>query len=157
MSWARQRPPALREASFPAIDTLGRAKLMRVQTWAWLIGLTDATDERVLEWARSFSAPPSIQVRGARLDADSFSPERRAIRLIADEPIIHIELTPTTVCVNPVFEIADVDQQQTLKQVRRDNTPLPPQSWAWDGRTLWIDATMRERAELDFEFTPPED
>jgi hypothetical protein len=152
MSWARQRPPALREASFPAIDTLGRAKKMRVQTWAWLIGLTDATDERVLEWAQSFSAPPSIQVRGAHLQAESFAPERRAIRFIADEPTILIQLTPANVCVNPVFEIAGVDQRRTLKEVRLNKTSLPPKSWAWDGQTLWIDSTIRERAELKLEF-----
>ena len=30
---------------------------MRVQTWAWLIGLTDAPDARLLEWAQEFSFP----------------------------------------------------------------------------------------------------
>jgi len=149
MSWARQRPPALREAQFPAIDTLGRAKPMRVQTWAWLIGMTDESDERVREWVRSFSAPPSINVRGATLAAEPFVPERRAIRLITEEPLVQIQLTPNTICVNPVFEINTLGSPQ---EIRIGKKPLAKESWQWDGATLWINATFREPTELELDF-----
>src|SRR2546428_802403 len=105
MSWAMQRPPALRESRLQTLDTLGRSKPMQRQTWAWLIGFTDAGDARLLEWARSFSAPPSLQLTGARLDSESYAPERRAIRIVAQAPSITMTLQPSSVCVNPVFEI----------------------------------------------------
>lgn len=151
MSWARQRPPPLREARLQALDTLGRSKPMRVQTWAWLIGLTDAADARVLEWARSFSAPPSLQLTGARLESESFMPERRAVRLIAETPVVTLTLRPPGVCVNPVFEIRNAPLR--LSRVILDESSLPPEDWAWDGKTFWLSATVREPTTLRLDFS----
>jgi len=36
-------------------DALGVTRKMQVEKWAWLIGLSDADDTRLLEWARSFA------------------------------------------------------------------------------------------------------
>jgi hypothetical protein len=40
---------------------------------------------------------------GARIDFPSYSPERRAMRLVAESPSIEIKLKPMARTVNPVF------------------------------------------------------
>ena len=65
ISWAKNRPTPVRTARFDTVDTLGRSKPMQVQTWVWLIGMSDAGDARLLEWAHSFSTPPSVELKGA--------------------------------------------------------------------------------------------
>ena len=67
---------------------------MTVRRWAWLIGITDASDTRLIEWAKSFSTPPSIGVSGGRLDFQSYSPERRAIRLTVTDRVVQIAINP---------------------------------------------------------------
>jgi|tagenome__1003787_1003787.scaffolds.fasta_scaffold20728643_2 hypothetical protein len=135
MSWAMQRPPALREASFASVDTLGHSRPMRVQTWVWLIGLTDTADSRLLQWAQSFGSPPSLErLTGVRLSSESFAPEREAIHLIAEAQSITVRLRPLGVCVNPVFEIRNAPSQ--LLRVTLDESPLPRESYASDGKTL---------------------
>jgi hypothetical protein len=39
-----------------------------------------------------------------------------------------------------------------LSQVILNESPLPPQQYAWDGRTLWINATLRKPATLGLRF-----
>ncbi len=78
MSWARQRPTPVQTAQVETSDTLGRTKSMLVQTWVWLIGMSDADDARLLQWAHSFAQPPPLELDGARLEADSYIPQRRA-------------------------------------------------------------------------------
>jgi hypothetical protein len=51
ITWAQQRPSTLRESQLQTVDSLGRSKRMQIQTWVWMIGLTDAEDG-VLEWAK---------------------------------------------------------------------------------------------------------
>ena len=150
MSWAMQRPPPLRETRLQAPDTLGRSRPMRVQTWVWLIGLTDAEDARVLDWAKSFAAPPSLELNGARLEAESFSPERRAIRLVVEGPLVTLKLRPLQICVNPVFEMRNTPPR--LLRVELNGLLLPREHWAWDGKTLWLETTLREPAELALDF-----
>jgi hypothetical protein len=79
MSWAGKRPTPLATAERVVLDALGRSRLMTRRTWAWLIGATDADDARLVAWAKSFAAPPSLELKGARLAFDSYCPERRAI------------------------------------------------------------------------------
>jgi hypothetical protein len=151
ITWAMQRPPALRETRLATIDTLGRSRPMQVQTWFWLIGLTDAGDSDLLERARSFSAPPAIvKLTGARLESESFAPERRAIRLIADDSTIALTLQPASICVNPVFEIRGA--LPNLSQVMLDESPIAAERFAWDGHTLWLNITLRKPARLRLEF-----
>jgi hypothetical protein len=151
MTWAMQRPPALRESRQQTIDTLGHSKLMQVQTWVWLIGLSDAADSQILEWARSFGSPPSVKdLVGARLETESVAPERRAMRLIAEKPSIGLTMCPSDICVNPVFEIRDAPKR--LSRVVLNGSAVAPESYAWDGKTLWLNATLRMPAELRFDF-----
>ncbi len=150
MSFARSRPKPLRTAQLEALDTLGRSKPMIIQTWAWLIGTSEAGDARLLEWARSFAKPPALEVRGARLEANSYVPERRAMRLVVEEPAVTIAIKPATVCVNPVFELAAAPK--TPARVKLDGRPLDAGQYAWDGRTLWLDATIRRPTVLSLQF-----
>ncbi len=150
MSWSRSRPAPVRTARVETLDTLGRSRPMIVQTWVWLIGMTDAPDERLLDWAKSFSAPPSIELQGARLDAEPYVPERRAIRLVAKDPSVTIRIKPAARCVNPVFEFAGPPRE--LAGVTISGRPLDPSQFAWDGHTLWLGVTIGEATEVRVDF-----
>ena len=150
MTWAMQRPPPLRESSQQKLDTLGRSRPMRNQTWAWLIGFSDANDAHLLEWARSFSAPPSLQLTGARLESESFAPERRAIRMVAEADSITMTLRPSGICVNPVFEIRDA--RPRLTRILLNDALLPREKWAWDGEILWLNVTLQKPADVRIDF-----
>jgi hypothetical protein len=150
MSWARSRPKPLRTAQLETLDTLGNSKPMVVQTWIWLIGMSDADDGRLVEWARSFAKPPTLEVRGGRLEAESYVPERRAIRLVVEEPTVVIEIKPIGACVNPVFELAGAPA--TLTEVALGSRSLDAKDYAWDGQTLWINTTLTQATQLRLAF-----
>lgn len=150
MSWARSRPKPLRSAQVETLDTLGRSKPMLVQTWAWLIGMSDADDARLLAWARSFAHPPSLELQGARLEAESYLPERRAMRLVVEAPRIGMTIKPAPPCVNPVFELAGAPG--ALMSVRLGGRALGAKDYAWDGKTLWINATLMRDTRVQLEF-----
>jgi hypothetical protein len=152
VSWAKSRPMPLRMAQYQTVDTLGRSKPMQVQTWAWLIGMSDADDTRLLHWARSFSTPPSIEVQGARLDGEPYLPERRAIRLIVEDTKISIMIKPATPCIHPVFELAGAPRN--LHRVWLADRPLDAKEYAWGGHTLWLGAVVAEATRLKLEFAP---
>lgn len=82
--------------NIPSIETLGRSRLMNVQRWVWMIGANDDSDERLLEWAGSFSRPPSVEVRGGQLDSQSHSPERRAICVVVQDKAVSSRSSPET-------------------------------------------------------------
>lgn len=150
MSWATQRPSPLRDARLITLDSLGRARPMQSQTWAWLIGMTDASDDRLLEWAHSFSTPPSITgLKGARLATNPYVPERRAICLKPETTRIELTLTPGRVCVNPVLEIVEWSGRSV--EVWLDDRKLAAKDYAWDGRVLWIEATFSIATRLRIE------
>jgi hypothetical protein len=151
MTWGYfLRPEPLRSAQFDMPDASGRVKPMLRQTWAWLIGMSDAGDDRLLQWARSFSAPPSLDLQGARLNAESYVPERRALRLIVEESTVVIRVKPRDVCINPVFELADAPRK--LARVQLGERALVTEEYAWDGHTLWVNATMLEDTVLTLKF-----
>jgi len=151
LSWGLENQTPTFAATVRTLDTLGRSKTMVAQRYVWLIGMTDASDRRVLEWAQSFKNPPSLELKGAHLDPESsYSSERRAIRLIAEDPIATITLKPTVRCVNPVFELRDAPK--ILKSVRAGNRQLGAEEYAWDGQTLWINGNFDEVTSLNLEF-----
>jgi hypothetical protein len=151
MSWARSRPAPLRTAQVDTLDTLGHEKPMVVQTWAWLIGTTDAGDERLLEWAASFARPPTLEVQGARLEAESYVSERRAMRLVVEAPIVTITVKPTTACVHPVFELDH--SLNTLSTVELAGRQLDSTEYAWDGHLLWLNSTLRDETSITLTFS----
>lgn len=149
MSWAGTRPRPLRTGERTTLDTLGRSRPMVERTWAWLIGMTGEPDARLVARAKSFAAPPSLELKGARLGFGGSIPERRAIRLVADAPeiAITIKASPGSPCVNPVFEIDGLPKSGRPRLVLAGRE-LDPSRYAWDGRTLWLDATITAPAEL---------
>ncbi|MEW5976500.1 MAG: hypothetical protein AB1898_11925 [Acidobacteriota bacterium] len=150
IGWGLNRQTPVSSFDLQSIDTLGQSKLMNVQRWVWLIGANDDSDERLLEWAASFSKPPSVELQGGRLAPESYSTERRAIRVLVDEITLQLTLIPVVRCVNPVFEL--MKAPRNLVSIQLDNRPLPPQKYVWDGQTLWLDVTLRETAQLRVEF-----
>lgn len=154
VSWAKNRPEPLRTSRLETLDSLGRVKPMVRQTWAWLIGMTDADDARLLQWAKSFSAPPALELQGARFDSEPYSPERRAIGLVAEDRSITIQIKPATVCVNPVFELSGAPK--SLDRVQLSGRTLEPHEYAWDGRVLWVRATVTHAVSLALEFSDTE-
>ncbi len=151
MSWGHRRPQPLESRTAEMPDALGVTRMMKVEKWAWLIGLSDSDDARLLEWSRSFATPPQVQADGARLQTPSYSTERRATLLSVDKPEVSLTITPSTPCVHPVFELQGAPK--TLSRLELDGRELPPGDYAWDGRTLWLNATLRKSATLRLKFT----
>ncbi len=146
MSWAGTRPRPLRTAELTTLDTLGRSRPMTVRTWAWLIGMTGESDARLVERAKSFATPPALELRGARVGFEGYAPERRAIRLVAEAREIAITIKPGVPCVDPVFEIDGASTSGI--RVSLAGQHADPPHYAWDGRTLWLDAAIRVPTEL---------
>ena len=187
MSWAGRRPAPLATTELITLDTLGRSRPMTVRRWAWLIGMSDEADARLVDWAKSFATPPSLDVRGARVDAPGYVPERRAIRLnvlarswegeppgeprrnparteprppeITQDRLdvsshdIQITIKPGPVCINPVFELMHAPRGEM--HLTLAGRPLDERRYAWDGRTLWLDATIDTPTELRVTFSVP--
>ena len=154
MSWAGTRPRPLRSAELMTLDTLGRSRPMTVRTWAWLIGMSGESDARLVARAKSFATPPALELRGARVGFDGYSPERRAIRLVAEAPEVAITIKPGSPCVNPVFEFEGVPKGAA--RVVLAGRVLDSSRYAWDGRTLWLDATIATPTELRVTFSDPD-
>jgi hypothetical protein len=151
MSWGHRRPEPLESRTTEMSDALGVTRPMQVEKWAWLIGLSNADDARLLEWSSSFATPPQIEVEGARLDIPSYNRERRATLLSVEKPIVSLTIKPATACVHPVFEFRDAPR--TLSRVELDERMLSANDYAWDGRTLWLNHTLRHEAALRLTFS----
>jgi hypothetical protein len=150
MSWATNRPKPIRVQTVETKDGLGQLKTMKVQTWVWLIGMTDAGDEALVQWAQSFTRPPALELQGARQDAEPYAPERRAMRLFVEDRSVTIAVKPAGRCVNPVFELQGAPK--TLVSVKLGNEALGPKQYAWDGKTLWLSANLSQPTTLRLEF-----
>ena len=77
-------------------------------------------------------------------------PERRALRLIVKDKRVCVTIKPCKVCVNPIFEL--LGAPESLTRVQLAGRTLDTSEYAWDGHTLWLDATLRENAQLTIEF-----
>jgi hypothetical protein len=146
MSWGGTRPSPLQTSELVTLDTLGRARPMTVRRWAWLIGMTDASDRRLIEWAKSYSTPLSFGLSGARLDFNSYSPERRAIGMTVTDRVVQITTNPGPPCVNPVFEFKGAPPGGVTVSLR--DHPIDEEHYAWDGRVLWLDTTIESATQL---------
>jgi hypothetical protein len=153
MSWAGHRPAPLASGELITLDSLGRSRSMNVRRWAWLIGMSDATDAGLIDRAKSFATPPSLELRGARLSFAGYVPERRAIRLEGIANDIRITINPAGPCLNPVVEFASAPG--AISQITLAGRPLDVEHYAWDGRTLWLDATIETSTELRVTFGSP--
>jgi hypothetical protein len=151
MSWAAEKPTPLRSSELVTLDALGRSRPLSVRQWAWLIGMSDAQDDRLVAWAKSYAMPPSLlDLRGATLDSEPYAPGRRALRLIVDRQDVTITIKPGPACVNPVFELAGAPQGPV--HVALGGRTLGAEQYAWDGHVLWLDATIETPTELSLKF-----
>jgi len=151
MSWGRRRPAPLEKKLVDTVDTLGRARRMLVQQWAWLIGMSDDSDARLLARARSYAQPPEVSVTGGLYEG--WSAERRAHRVAVMESTVMIRIKPRLLCVNPVFDMANVNDK--LSAVALDGRLLRRKDYAWDGQTLWLDADITRPTTLQLTFESP--
>lgn len=149
MSWARRRPQPLKKELVDTLDALGRARTMLVQQWAWLIGMSDDSDERLLGRAQAYSQPPQVSVTGGSYEG--WQADRRAHRIAASESKVTIRIEPRVPCANPVFELANANGD--LNAVAFDELLLGREDYAWDGRVLWLgrDVTRPTTLQLTFE------
>ena len=127
-----------------AIDTLGKRRPMQTAEYAWLIGMTDDSDERLLERARSYTHPPKITLTGG--EYEGWQADRRAHRISVTDSTLVIQISPQVTCVNPVFELVKADRE--LTEVSLDGHLLRPEEYAWDGQTLWLARDITAAATL---------
>ena len=147
MSWAGTRPTPLDTRGLVTPDTLGHSRPMVLRRWAWLIGMSDEPDNRLRDRARSFATPPSIEsLQGARLAFDAYVPERRAIRLVVEGPDVAFTIKPGPPCVNPAFEFEHVPGGDI--GIMLAGRKIESAQYVWDGRTLWLDATIATPTEV---------
>jgi hypothetical protein len=151
MSWGHRRPQPLESRTADMPDALGVTRKMQVEKWAWLIGLSDADDASLLEWSRSFATPPKVEAEGAKLQSPAYNTERRATLLTVEKPIVSLTIKPTTPCVHPVFELQGAPKM--LSRVELGSRVLAANDYAWDGRTLWLNNTLRDEAPLRLTFS----
>jgi hypothetical protein len=151
LTWAMGNMPVPHSrAEGEALDTLGNVRRMVREQWVWLIGMNDDPDARLLDWAHSFSRPPGIKLEGGVFDVDSYSAARRAIRIRPERGTISITLNPVAKYINPVFEFIDASSGRIT--VRVDGRQLPDDRYAWDGKTLWLNADFSRPATLGITF-----
>ena len=84
------------------------------------------------------------------MEAESYVPERRAIRLIVEADAVTIAIKPAAACVNPVFELCR--RRKGSPDVQLAGRLLDASEYAWDGKTLWINATLTQAASLRLRF-----
>lgn len=151
LTWGMSnRPVPTSTSTVETIDTLGKSKIMTVQQWSWLIGKTNTSDEELIEWAKTFSGPPSIKLQGAILDFESYAPERRAIRIRVTQPTATITLEPVTSYMNPVLEMTSVPGK--LASVSVGEHSLAKSDYAWDGHILWLNVKIDKPARFTLHF-----
>jgi hypothetical protein len=73
------------------------------------------------------------------------------VRLTVEKPIVSLTVKPATPCVHPVFEFRNAPR--TLSRVELDARMLSANDYAWDGRTLWLNHTLRHEAALRLTFS----
>ena len=149
MTWAfDRRPDPLESRTSDTVDTLGKKRPMHQAKYAWLIGMTDDSDERLLKRARSYARPPEISVTGG--DYRGWKADRRAHLIGVAARVVAIQVKPHIACVNPVFELEGEDRD--LREIALDGRVLRPEEYAWDGQTLWFAGDINDAATLRLTF-----
>ncbi len=146
-------PKPLHSETGPMKDAMGRTRAMRRLTFAWLIGASDADDETLRHWMQSTAEPAEVEARGARKESAFYAAERRAFRLVAEAQELTLTITPHGWCMNPVFEIANAPK--SIRTITLAGQPLGADQYAWDGKTLWVQAALYQPAELRLAFAAP--
>jgi hypothetical protein len=151
MSWVSASPEPIMSRDLEPMLVNGKSSPRRLRRWAWLIGMTDAPDERLIAWARSYGKVPRLELKGATAPAGDATEDPRLLRVRVHDRRVVLKLHPTPICVNPVFELLGAPKGPLA--VTRDGQRLAPELFAWDGRVLWLDATISTATELSIEFS----
>jgi hypothetical protein len=133
---------------------------MRRDCFVWLIGVSDASDDELRRMAQSYAKPAHIEAKGARRVEEAAylyaQQERRAFCFTVEAAARRVEfrIMPDKWCVNPVFELAQAPKQ--LCSVKLDGRELEPRRYAWDGKTLWVEASISKLSTFILEFAKTE-
>jgi hypothetical protein len=149
-TYSLSRPKPIKSAIVDTKDAFGIVKPMKIETWAWLIGMTDANDDGLLQLAQSYAKPPALDLTGAKQDQEPYSFESRAMRLVVDNKNVTIKIKPEGWCINPVFELKNAPKK--LQEIKLEGKPLPTDKYAWDGNTLWLNAKINQPEMLQLLF-----
>jgi hypothetical protein len=116
-----------------------------------MIGMTAESDEQLVQRAHSFASPPSITVRGGRVDIDGYVPERRALRINVEDRALRVSIKPERPFVNPVFELVNAPAKDI--EVSLDGAALEKDEYRWDGHCLWLNITLQKQTNLSVIFS----
>jgi hypothetical protein len=150
MTWGNNKPRPIKSFVVKTKDAFDIQKDMKIETWAWLIGMTDASDDFLLQIAKSFDTPPLLELSGAKQNSEFYAMERRAMSLIVENKIVSITIKPNGWCVNPVFELQNAPKR--LQEVKIGNKTLASEKYAWDGYTLWLDLIIHQPEIIQLRF-----
>jgi len=150
MSWAFRRPPPLHSEYVDTEDTLGQLRNMKVEQWAWLIGMTEASDAELLSRARSYAAPADVSVVGGKFEGHL--PERRACRIAVKGEKVAVLYDCGVTWVNPVLEL--VGAPDRVPDVKIDGDSVQESDFRWDGTVLWLGRNLKMRDTLEISFVP---
>lgn len=73
------------------------------------------------------------------------------MRLVVENKDVTIKITPAGCCMNPVFELSGAPG--TLARVQLGGRLLDGKDYAWDGKTLWVNAPIPQPTTLELVFT----
>ncbi len=61
MTWGLEhRPKPIEDRLVETVDTLGQPRTMQFRKWRWLIGMTDLSDEALIERIRIMASDPTF-------------------------------------------------------------------------------------------------
>ena len=121
---------------------------MKIEEWAWLIGMTEATDEELLTRAHSYGAPPALNVEGGTFESQV--PERRSSRMTISDTTILIRVAGKETWVNPVLELSGATKPLSVVSV--NDKALEGEDYRWDGAVLWINRVLLDNDQLRLVF-----
>jgi len=160
----RSAPPGWRErpahASLMAIDSepdrrIYYNKQLEAVTWTWLIGNTDAPDERVLEIARSWIGPVEMEVARGGGAAEYDAGQRAYVVETGGGPVeLRAGGAAGDKAVNPAFVLENFDGP--VSEVRIDGKKLGAGDYRtgverpWEGAAavLWIDGSVQAGSKI---------
>ncbi|MBX3255336.1 MAG: hypothetical protein KF862_14440 [Chitinophagaceae bacterium] len=150
VTWGAKRPDPIRSNIVETRDALGAVKKMKLETWTWLIGMTDASEDQLLHTAISYAEPPVLHIRGGRARPETYSSERKALQVIAEDATLNIQIRPVRWTINPVFEISTL--HTNITSITLNGKILSQSDYAWDSKTLWLKASLDKPADLKIVF-----
>jgi len=135
-------------------DAEGKIRHLQRSRWAWLIGMTAASDVVLRRWMASYTRPPEVAAEGANVLDDHAWALRRAIRLQRESDTVRLTVTPRGCCMNPVFRFTH--RAGDLRRLVLDDRAVPASRYVWDGQNLWLSAQIQQPARLEMDFATGE-